>query len=132
MKYLKQTFIILGITLIAELLSALIPLPLPASIYGMIILFACLMSGLIKLDQVEEAGQFLIAIMPVMFVAPAAGLITSWPDLKPHIWAWLAIIIFTTIFIMVITAKTAQFMTRNKSEAKQADQANEVEEVINQ
>ena len=38
MKYLKQFLIILAISLIGEILKVLLPLPIPASIYGMVII----------------------------------------------------------------------------------------------
>ena len=47
MKYVKQFFIILLISFVGELFKYLIPLPIPASIYGMVILFIGLMTGLI-------------------------------------------------------------------------------------
>ena len=78
MKYLKQFLIILVISLVGELMNKFIPLPVPASIYGMVILFAGLLTGLIKLDAVKEAGRFLIEIMPVMFIPAGVGLISSW------------------------------------------------------
>ena len=62
MKYLKQFLIILVISLIGEILNKLLPLPVPASIYGMVILFAGLLSGIIKLESVKEAGSFLASI----------------------------------------------------------------------
>ena len=76
MKYLKQFLIILVISLIGELLNKLLPLPVPASIYGMVILFIGLLSGVIKLSSVKEAGSFLIEIMPVMFI-PAGVVIMA-------------------------------------------------------
>ena len=45
MKYLKQFLIILSISLVGELLKYLLPLPIPASIYGMVILFVALLTG---------------------------------------------------------------------------------------
>ena len=60
-----------------------IPLPVPASIYGMIILFLCLSTGIIKLSDVKDAGKFLIEIMPLMFIPAGVGLIDSWGVLKP-------------------------------------------------
>lgn len=85
MKYLKQFLIILVISLIGELLNKLLPLPVPASIYGMVILFIGLLSGVIKLSSVKEAGSFLIEIMPVMFIPAGVGLMSSWLNLKPII-----------------------------------------------
>ena len=58
MKYLKQFLIILAISMIGEILKYLLPLPVPASIYGMLILFVGLMTGIIRLESVREAGKF--------------------------------------------------------------------------
>lgn len=122
MKYYKQAFIIITITLIAELLAYLIPLPIPASIYGMGTLFTLLMTGIIKLDQVEAAGNWLIAVMPAMFIVPAAGFILSWSSLQPYLLAWIAVISVTTIVIMVTTGLTAQFLTKDKQNDQAADE----------
>lgn len=74
MKYVKQFLIILVISFIGEILKYLLPLPIPASIYGMVLLFTGLMTGLIKLEAVRETGKFLIEIMPVMFIPAGVAL----------------------------------------------------------
>ena len=66
MKYIKQFGIILGITCIGEGLKYLIPLPIPGSIYGLVLLLLLLIFKVVKLDQVKEAGEFLVGIMPLM------------------------------------------------------------------
>ena len=101
MKYLKQFLIILVISLIGEILNKLLPLPVPASIYGMVILFAGLLSGIIKLESVKEAGSFLIEIMPVMFIPAGVGLMSSWLNLKPVIIP-VCIITVAAIFLSLI------------------------------
>ena len=64
MKYLTQFLRILAFTLAGELLQRLVPLPIPASVYGLVLLFAALNTGLVKLEQVKDAGGFLISILP--------------------------------------------------------------------
>ena len=83
MKHLRQFLIILLFSFLGEGLKALLPLPVPASIYGLVLLFAALELGIIKLSAVEDAGKFLIEIMPVMFIPAGAGLVESWSALKP-------------------------------------------------
>ena len=83
MKFLKQFLIILVITFMGEGLKYLLPLPIPASIYGMVLLFLALMTGIVKLESVRDAGKFLIEIMPVMFIPAGVGLMVSWGVLKP-------------------------------------------------
>ena len=75
MKYLKQFGIILVLSFIGELLNHVLPLPVPSSIYGIILMFICLKTGLIPLEEVDETGRFLIEIMPLMFIPAAVGLL---------------------------------------------------------
>lgn len=124
MKYFKQAFVIIVITLFAEVLSYLLPLPIPASIYGMIILFICLMTGWIRLDQVENVGEWLIAVMPAMFVVPGAGFITSWSSLQPHLLSWTVIITVTTILVMAVAGFIAQYL-QTRQNAKTGGESNE-------
>ena len=63
MKYLKQFGMILFISFLGEILRAVIPLPIPASIYGLVLMLAALMTHLLPLEAVQDSGKFLIEIM---------------------------------------------------------------------
>lgn len=78
MKLLYQFGVILAVTFVGELLYALLPLPIPASIYGLIVMLICLGTKVVKLSQVKIAADFLIDIMPPMFIPAAVGLIVVW------------------------------------------------------
>ena len=112
MKYLKQFLIILVISLIGELLNKLLPLPVPASIYGMVILFIGLLSGVIKLSSVKEAGGFLIEIMPVMFIPAGVGLMSSWLNLKPIIIPVCIITVAAIFTVMIVSGHVTQFIVK--------------------
>ncbi len=112
MKYLKQFLIILVISLIGELLNKLLPLPVPASIYGMVMLFIGLLSGVIKLSSVKEAGSFLIEIMPVMFIPAGVGLMSSWLNLKPIIIPVCIITVVTIFTVMIVSGHVTQFIVK--------------------
>lgn len=73
MKILRQFGLILAITFAGEVLKALLPLPIPASIYGMVIMLVGLVSGLLRLEDVQDVGDFLIEIMPILFVPAGSG-----------------------------------------------------------
>ena len=119
MKYLKQFLIILLISLLGEFLKAIIPFPVPASIYGMIILFVCLLTKLIKLEDVKDAGKFLIEIMTVMFIPAGVGLVTSWGVLQP-ILVPVSIITVVTIFtVMAATGLVSQMMIKKDNKEVQ-------------
>lgn len=114
MKYLKQFFIILLVSFMGEALKIVLPFPVPASIYGMVLMFTALCSGLLKLEQVKEAGDFLIEIMPVMFIPAGVGLLEAWDELQP-VWIPVTVImVLTTIIVMVVSGLSTQFVIRRQ------------------
>lgn len=119
MKYLKQFLIILSISFIGEILKALLPFPVPASIYGMAILFACLVTGIIKPESVSDAGKFLIETMPVMFIPAGVGLMASWNILQPMLVPVAVITIVVLIAVMAVSGKVSQAIIRHGKDNKQ-------------
>ena len=89
-----------------------IPLPVPASVYGLVLLLAALLTGVIKLDQVEGAADFLIEIMPVMFIPAGVGLLTAWSVLKPVCVPIILITVITTVVVMIVTGRVTQAVIR--------------------
>lgn len=114
MKFLRQFMIILLLSFLGEVLKMFIPLPIPASVYGLVLMLLCLMTGILKTSQVKEAAFFLIEIMPVMFIPAAAGLIDSWKVLQPLLLPILIITVVITIFVMVVTGKIAQMIAQKR------------------
>ena len=112
MKYLFQTAVIMLVTLAGELLRLLIPLPVPASIYGLIIMLACLKLRVIRLEHVEGAGGFLLEIMPVLFIPAAVGLLVTWGQLQAMLVPAVVITAATTFIVMAVTGWTAQLAMR--------------------
>lgn len=114
MKYLRQFAIILFVSLLGELLRILIPLPIPASVYGLVLMLVALTTGMLKVHQVKAAADFLIEIMPVMFIPAGVGLLDSWPALQP-VWVPVVLItLLTTIIVMAVTGQVAQKIIRKE------------------
>ena len=111
MKYLKQFSIILFISLLGEILHSIVPLPMPASIYGLVLLFIALMTGLVKLPQVHEAARFLIEVMPLMFIPAAVGLLGAYHTLMPVLVPYAVITLVSTLLVMLVAGKVTQAMT---------------------
>ena len=116
MKYIRQFLIILLFCFLGELLKYLIPLPIPTSIYGLVLMPTALLTGILKVDQVDETAVFLIDIMPVMFIPAGVGLLTSIEALRPNLAAIIVITVLTTVFVMGITGITAQFVMERKKD----------------
>ena len=98
----------------------MIPAPVPASIYGMVILFVCLCTKVVKLDDVKDTGMFLIEIMPLMFIPAGAGLIDAWDALRPICVQIVVIMVVSTIVVMIVSGHVTQFvMRRGKKKGEQ-------------
>ena len=112
MKFIRQFGIILLVTFLSEALKYYIPIQIPASIYGLILMLAALKTRIIPLEAVHEAGQFLIEIMPLMFIPAAVGLMDSWDELKDICFPVIVITIISTIGVMVVSGRMTQFVIR--------------------
>ena len=103
MTHLKQFIIIMAVTCAGETLHFLLPLPVPASIYGLILMFVLLLTKVLHLEDTEGAGSFLIEIMPVMFIPAGVGLLTSWEHLRPILFPVSVITVLSTFIVMAVT-----------------------------
>ncbi len=108
MKYIGQLSIILGVSFVGEFLNHFIPLPIPASIYGLVIMLVLLCVKVLKVSHVKETSDFLLTAMPIMFIPASAGIIKYWSYIK-HILIPTAIIcLLVTIIVMAVTGRVTQ------------------------
>lgn len=114
MKYLKQISILFTFTFISEILNRIIPLPIPASIYGLVFLFLCLEFKIIKIDQIKDTADFLLAILPIMFVPSSVGFIKALPLMKKYGIQFLIIGVSTTFLVMIVSGLITQLILRIK------------------
>ena len=124
MKYLFQFLIIVAISFMGELLHYVIALPIPASIYGIILLFAALQLGWIKVRQIREVSTWLIAIMPALFIPSAVGLLKSWDILSQSLVKYSVITFVSTLVVMGLAGLATQYAIR-QSKNKEAKEAGE-------
>ncbi|MBO5469695.1 MAG: CidA/LrgA family protein [Lachnospiraceae bacterium] len=127
MKYMKQFCLIMFISFLGEVLHHYLPLPIPSSIYGLVILFVGLLTGVVKLSHVEETGRFLIEIMPLMFIPAAVGLLESWGILAPIWIPIVGITLITTVIVMIVSGKITQFVIRLENQEEKSFGAKGVE-----
>ncbi len=110
MKYLKEIAIIFGITMVGEVLNEMIPLPVPAGVYGLFLLLALLCMKIVKLEDVSATGNLLLDIMPLMFVPAAVGLLEKYAELTSILIPFLVISAVSTLIVMTVTGKTTEFI----------------------
>lgn len=110
MKYIKESAIIFGITMIGEFLNELLPLPVPAGVYGLFLLLILLCTGLLKLQDIETTGNFLLEIMPILFIPASVGLIESYDAMKAILVPLIVTCLVSTLVVMGVTGKVTEFM----------------------
>ncbi len=105
MKHVKQFFIIMMITFLAEILRFVLPFQIPVSIYGLITMFLLLSTNVVKLEQVKETSSFLLEIMPVLFIPSAVALVVYWNEFKSMLVPLVVIMVVSTILVMAVSGK---------------------------
>ncbi len=118
MKYIRQFLWILLFSFAGELLKFVIPLPVPASIYGLLLLLLALVTGILRLESVKETSKFLIEIMPLMFIPAAVGLLESWEALSGILIQVLTATVVSTVLVMGVSGMVTQALIRKKRGGK--------------
>ena len=116
MKYLSQFCIIMGFTLAGEALQRILPLPIPASVWGLALLFAALCFGIVKLEQVKDTAVFLISIMALMFVAPAVGIVENWSLISHQLLPIFLLLAATTFLVFGISGCLTQILMKKRGD----------------
>ena len=118
--YLKQSALIFGFTLLGEALNRLLPLPIPAAVYGLILLFAALCLKIVKVEHVNKVSDFLLTILPFLFVSPAVNLLESWGILAPQIIPIALLVLSSTILVFVVAGLISQAFCRKEEQNESA------------
>ena len=110
MKLIFQFGRILLICFLAEVMAALIPLPIPASVYGLLLMLIALGAKLIKVDQVKQASSFLVGILPILFLVPAVGIMSLWAELRAFLLPCVLAAVPVTVLVMAASGLVTQWI----------------------
>ena len=114
LKYIRQACLIFGFTFLGEVCHHLIPMPIPASIYGMVLLFGALFLKIIPATAVKDVGGFLTSILALLFVSPAVGLMDHWSLLQENILPILLILSLSSLVTFAVSGRVTQYFIRKK------------------
>ena len=107
---LKEFMLIFSINYVGILLSKIFHLPLPGTIVSLLLLFFMLQFKILKLEKIENAGNFLLLNMTIFFMPPTVKIIDSYELLEKDLFKIIVIIIVSTFLTMGITGKVVQLM----------------------
>lgn len=114
MKYIKQLLIILLFTAFGELLAYLLPLPIPAAIYGLVLLFLALCSGLLKPESIAETARFLISTMSILFIAPTVSILSYWGVIAPNLVPIIITVVISTVLVFAVSGLVTKALLSKK------------------
>lgn len=123
MKFIKQLCLVTLFSFLGELCRYLIPYPIPASIYGMVLMAGALGLKLIKPEDVRDVGSFLTSFLPVLFVVPLVNLMDYWMQLKDNLIPLLVIIIVSTVIVFGVSGMVTQILMNIRNRKGAADHA---------
>lgn len=112
MKILKQLLLLCALCVLGEALSALLPIPFPGSLIGMLLLLVLLVTGAVKRSQVEDVGGFLLDNMAILFLPAGVGILESLEVLAPQLLQVLLICAVTTFLTYLSAAYTVKGLHR--------------------
>lgn len=121
MNIIKQIFTIVMFSFLGEFVSMLLPFSVPGSVSGMILLFITLHFNFIKMEQVEDVGDWLVNNMAIFFVPAGIGLMTNFDVIGAIWWQLIIIVLVSATLMMWFVGFVVQFvMKRSKKKDKEA------------
>ena len=118
MKYLQQAVIIAAVTFAAEIIKYFVQLPVPASIYGLILLFILLKTSMLRLEQIEDVGGLLLELMPLLLVPASVSFLTVLDTIQGMLLPVLIMGLAGTTVVMVVTGTVSQGIIRRGGKEK--------------
>ncbi|MCM3670767.1 CidA/LrgA family protein [Mesobacillus maritimus] len=113
MNWVLQLFVIISFLLLGHGIVAFLSVPLPASVVGMILLFLFLLSGVIKIEWIEEISSFQLKHLTLLFIPPIATLFLS-GFLEILNWSIILILLVSSISCLLGTAYTVEWYEKQK------------------
>ena len=124
MRIVLQRGLILAVCLAGEKLSDMLPVDVPSNICSMVLLLVFLASGVIRMDSIGEAADFLLDHMAVFFIPAAVAIMGSFDLLAGNIIKLVVICLITTVLVFFVTSFTvstvANLMARREARKAQA------------
>lgn len=116
MKYITQVLYILLFSLLGEVLQAVVPLPVPAAIYGIILLLIALWTGILKEEKISDVAGFLISIMPILFVTPAVKILQHWELISDKLAQIITIMVVSTFVVFTVSGLVAKWLRKKEDQ----------------
>lgn len=108
--FFHQALVIAVILFISNIIESFMPIPMPASVIGLVLLFIALCTGIIKLGEVEKVGTTLTNNIGFLFVPAGISVINSLGVLSTSPILIILLIIISTLLLLLCTGFFSQML----------------------
>lgn len=112
MKLVRQFIIIMAFVFIGEFINKVLNVAVPGNIIGMLLLLVALKSRLVKLEDVEIFGNFLLSHLAIFFIPICVGIMAVTGALKGQLLVFSFIALSSTFIVMAVTAITVTYIKK--------------------
>ncbi|MGE6658034.1 antiholin-like murein hydrolase modulator LrgA [Bacillus altitudinis] len=123
--FLSQAFIFATVMFVSNLISMYLPIPMPASVIGLVLLFILLTTKIVKLEQVEQLGSSLTGLISFLFVPSGISVIQSLGVMQEVGVQVVGVIIIATIMLLAATGLFSQLLMQLSERPQQRQQTKE-------
>ena len=109
MNILLQIGIIFILVTAANLIAKFLPIQIPVSIIGILLLLFLLISNILKLSHIENIANFFLKNMAFFFIAAGVSIIGKYQLIETIWWQFSLIVLFTTLFTFAVTGYSVKY-----------------------
>lgn len=116
--FILQLFVLWLLNELGSIIVQWLHLPIPGNVLGMMLLFILLLTGLIKLNWVDQASSFLLKHLVFFFIPITVGIMTLGPMFLQNGLSLIVILIISAVLGMVVTGGSAQLLAKKREVSK--------------
>ncbi|HDK2976632.1 TPA: antiholin-like murein hydrolase modulator LrgA [Staphylococcus aureus] len=116
--FFHQVIVIALVLFVSKIIESFMPIPMPASVIGLVLLFVLLCTGSVKLGEVEKVGTTLTNNIGLLFVPAGISVVNSLGVISQAPFLIIGLIIVSTILLLICTGYVTQIIMKVTSRSK--------------
>lgn len=109
---IRQLLLLFSISFLSKLICDFLPFTFPASLMAMVILFVLLATKILKINYVEDVGDFLQKHIAIFFIPPAVSIMNEFSYIKDKLFPLLFISFISFLLTFLSTAYTVKLVIK--------------------
>jgi holin-like protein len=116
---IKSLLIIFSCLFLGDCISAVLHIPVPGNVIGMLLLTFALTRRIVSLEDVKPAADLLVKNMAFLFVPPGVGLMLYFELLGKEFAAIITSFVLSTFLVLAVVGYVQQRLEKNSRQDEQ-------------